>query len=138
MEIKKAFSYGLKYNSNQQILMLRKLIISSLINGHHLGLRQYMNSNKSLLPLNVKKNLLDALYGKVNKHLITLLDLNKQYRFLIIENVKYFEKVLRQHNKNIHKIVQGSCSFEDTEGLFYEVIEEIEGNTKYNNDMEIR
>lgn len=107
-------------DSNQQIVMLKKLIIFNLTFERDFDLNQFMNCASIRTHKKVKKYIIQKMYGEIRDNLVSLLDFNKPYRFLIKKKVKYFNDLLSQHEKYFQIIVADASSFEDNEILFYE------------------
>lgn len=116
----KANNYFLE-NDNEQIVLLKKLIILSFIYGKtNSNLNKYMTCSRKA-SREVKQNLLNEIYElEVKESDYTLLDLLVPYRYLIYEHVKDLKVILKK-NKITTKIeAKGTSCFHVIETAFYD------------------
>ncbi|XP_031786634.1 histone-lysine N-methyltransferase KMT5C isoform X1 [Nasonia vitripennis] len=112
---------------NQQVVMLRKLIVLSIVaNGSNSDLNRFMNSTKKV-PFNVKANILKIIYVEDIKQVYFMyLDLLIPFRYLIKEKILEYLNTLKSNKINIQDELKNLSSFSEKEVVFYEALHRVE------------
>ncbi|XP_058810329.1 uncharacterized protein LOC131675378 [Phymastichus coffea] len=126
VEINKALLVGLKYDDdNEQIIMLRKLIIFYFTTDRNYDLNVYMSCSSMQTSKKVKENIVKTMYGEVKTYLISLLDINKPYRYIIKKKVISLKNFFGSHYESFVYSALEHCRFEDIENRFYKVTNQL-------------